>query len=79
MSFSNWVDPMSCCDVFKEDDLVVLILAHTGYLSYRDEMDHFPSLLESRFPHINRIAVYPRQHIPLVLLESEHTAFAPAP
>ena len=79
MAFSNWTDPMSCCDIFKEDDLVILILAHAGYLSYRTEMDHFPSQLENKFPHINRIAVYPRQHIPSVLLESEHSAFASTP
>ena len=79
MAFSNWTDPMSCCNIFKEDDLVILILAHNGYLSYRTEMDHFPSQLENKFPHINRIAVYPRQHIPSVLLESEHSAFASTP
>ena len=32
--FTNWESPMTFCDQVKEDDLIVLISAHVGYISH---------------------------------------------
>jgi hypothetical protein len=76
-SFTDWNNPLSCGDLIKKDDLIVLISAHTGYISHIPVMENLPTRLENRFPHHNRIVVYPKQHLADQLLENEDHIFTP--
>ncbi|MCW1735958.1 cation:proton antiporter [Anaerorudis cellulosivorans] len=75
--FTDWNNPMSCAEYIKEGDLIMLVSAHRGYISYIIGLDHFPTRLETLFPHHNRIIIYPQQHTPNVLLEADHPIFTP--
>lgn len=75
--FTDWNNPMSWAGYIKEGDLIILVSAHRGYISYIMGLDHFPTRLETLFPHHNRIVIYPQQHTPNVLLEADHPIFTP--
>lgn len=75
--FTDWNNPMSWATYIKEEDLIILVSAHRGYISYIMGLDHFPTRLETLFPHHNRIVIYPQQHTPNVLLEADHPIFTP--
>ncbi|WP_352423059.1 cation:proton antiporter [Proteiniphilum sp.] len=75
--FVDWNNPLSCGDLIKKDDLIILISAHVGYISHIPVMESLPTRLENRFPHHNRIVVYPKQHLADQLLESEDHIFIP--
>lgn len=77
-SFKTGGDPMSCGDEIRENDLIILISAHPGYISYNDALDHLPTRLEARFPNHNRIVVYPQQDLPTGLLATDHPIFIPS-
>lgn len=76
-SFTDWNDPLSCGNLIRKDDLIILISAHTGYVSHIPVLENLPSRLESRFPHHNRIVIYPKQHSADQLLESNDHIFIP--
>lgn len=73
--FTNWNSPMSCSDLIKKDDLIILVSAHAGYISHIPVLENLPTRLENRFPHHNRIVVFPKQHLPDLLLENEDHIF----
>ncbi|HOV71620.1 MAG TPA: cation:proton antiporter [Dysgonamonadaceae bacterium] len=75
--FTDWNNPVSWATYIKEGDLIILVSAHRGYISYIMGLDHFPTRLETLFPHHNRIVIYPQQHTPNVLLEADHPIFTP--
>jgi Kef-type K+ transport system membrane component KefB len=75
--FVDWNNPLSCGDLIKKDDLIILISAHKGYISHIPVLESLPSRLENRFPHHNRIVVYPKQHSADQLLENEDHIFIP--
>lgn len=75
--FDDWSNPLSCGDMIKKDDLIILVSAHVGYISHIPVMESLPTRLENRFPHHNRIVVYPKQHLADQLLESEDHIFIP--
>ncbi|WP_294083524.1 cation:proton antiporter [Proteiniphilum sp. UBA5384] len=75
--FEDWSNPLSCGDRIKKDDLIILISAHTGYISHIPVLENLPNRLENRFPHHNRIVVYPKQHLADQLLETDDHIFIP--
>ncbi|MDR0422617.1 MAG: cation:proton antiporter [Proteiniphilum sp.] len=75
--FTDWNNPLSVSSLIRKDDLIILISAHTGYISHLPVLENLPSRLENRFPHHNRIVVYPRQHLADQLLENENHIFIP--
>lgn len=76
-TFVDWGNPMSCGNLIKKDDLIILISAHTGYISHIPVLEGLPVRLENRFPHHNRIVVFPKQHLADQLLESDDHIFIP--
>jgi Kef-type K+ transport system membrane component KefB/nucleotide-binding universal stress UspA family protein len=75
--FTDWNNPMACTEYIKEGDLIVLVSARRGYISYVMALDHLPTRLEYTFPNYNRIVIYPQQHAPDVLLKTDHPIFSP--
>lgn len=75
--FQDWDNPLSCGDQIRKDDLIILISAHSGYISHIPILENLPSRLENRFPHYSRIVVYPKQPLAEQLLESDDYIFIP--
>lgn len=75
--FTDWDNPISCGDQIKEDDLIVLISAHYGYISHLPVLETLPTRLENRFPNHNKIVVYPKRNIAEELLENDDFVFIP--
>ena len=75
--FTDWNNPMACTEYIKEGDLIVLVSARRGYISYVMALDHLPTRLEYTFLNYNRIVIYPQQHAPDVLLKTDHPIFSP--
>lgn len=75
--FTDWDNPMSCGNEIKENDLIVLISAHQGYISHIPVLESLPTRLENRFPNHNKIVVYPKRNIVEELLESDDFIFTP--
>lgn len=75
--FTNWESPMTFCDQVKEDDLIVLISAHVGYISHIPILENLPTKIENRFPHHSRIVIYPKQYVAADLLGAEDFIFTP--
>lgn len=76
--FTDWDNPLICGDLIRKDDIIILISAHSGYISYIPILDNLPTRLESRFPNNSRIVVYPRRQTPDMLLESDDSIFVPS-
>ncbi|MDR1517688.1 MAG: cation:proton antiporter [Dysgonamonadaceae bacterium] len=74
-SFKDWGNPLMCSKLIKKDDIIVLISAHAGYVSHISILDHLPTRLERLFPDYSRIVIYPKQHTPDALLESDDYLF----
>ena len=75
--FTNWESPMTFCDQVNEDDLIVLISAHVGYISHIPILENLPTKIENRFPHHSRIVIYPKQYVAADLLGAEDFIFTP--
>ena len=75
--FTDWENPMTFCDQIKEDDLIVLISAHVGYISHIPILENLPTKLENRFPNHSRIVIYPKQYVADDLLGTEDFIFTP--
>ena len=75
--FEEWNNPLSCGEMIKKDDLIILISAHSGYISHIPILENLPSRLESRFPHHNRIVIYPKRHLSDQLLGNDDHIFIP--
>lgn len=75
--FTDWDNPLSCGDAIKKDDMIILVSAHTGYVSHISALDHLPTRLEARFPNHSRIVIYPKQHVSDQLLSSDDHIFIP--
>ena len=76
--FIEWHDPLSCGDYIKDDDMIIFVSAHQGYLSHMSILDHLPTRLEERFPHHSRIVIFPKQRVVEGLLESDDSLFVPS-
>jgi len=75
--FQDWDNPLSCGDQIRKDDLIILISAHSGYISHMPILESLPNRLESRFPHYSRIVIYPKQQPADQLLGSDNYIFTP--
>lgn len=75
--FVDWSNPMSCGDMIRKDDLIILISARVGYISHIPVLESLPTRLESRFPEYNRLVVYPKQHVADQLIETDDHIFIP--
>lgn len=76
--FIDWANPLSCGELIKEGDMIVLVSAHQGYISYMSILDNLPTRLEERFPHHSRIVVFPKQRVVEGLLGSDDSLFVPS-
>jgi hypothetical protein len=68
---------MECKSFVKPDDLLIVVSAHPGYISYLSILDDIPIRLENNFPNYNRVVIYPQQYTPEHLLDDEHPIFTP--
>lgn len=75
--FTNWANPLTCKGYIKRDDIIVLVSAHTGYVSHLSVLDNLPTRIERFFPDYSRIVIYPKQHIPDMLIENDDHIFIP--
>lgn len=75
--FDNWVNPMTFKDYIKEDDLIILVSAHQGYISHMPVLDSLPGRIENEFPNHNKIVIYPKRYIAEELLETDDFIFTP--
>ncbi len=75
--FYDWDNPLSCGDQIRKDDLIILISAHSGYISHIPVLESMPGRLENRFPHFSRIVIYPKQQLADQLLGSDNYIFIP--
>ncbi len=75
--FTNWDNPLACGDMIRKDDLIILISAHSGYISHIPVLESLPGRLENRFPHFSRIVIYPKQQLADQLLGSDNYIFTP--
>lgn len=46
----------------KEDDMLVVVCARRGAISYQSEMDHIPARVNRHFPENNLIVIFPEQN-----------------
>ena len=60
--FNEWEDILIISRDITEDDLIVLVTARKGSVSYFSLLDNIPSKLEKHFEPNSKIIVYPRQH-----------------
>jgi len=75
--FTNWDNPLACGDMIRKDDLIILISAHSGYISHIPVLESLPGRVENRFPHFRRIVIYPKQQLADQLLGSDNYIFIP--
>lgn len=75
--FVDWSDPMACGAEIKDDDIFVFISAHTGYVSHMPVLDNMPTRIESRFPDVSRIVIFPKRYKIDMLVESDDFIFIP--
>lgn len=71
----NWSNPIACSDLIKNDDLIILISAHQGYISHIPILESLPTRIGNHFPDHSRIVIYPKRHVPDQLLGSEDFIF----
>ncbi|MGI6369200.1 MAG: cation:proton antiporter [Ignavibacteria bacterium] len=74
----EWQNPVLYGDIIKDNDMIIMVSAHQGYISYMPVLDHLPTRLEERYPHHSRIVVYPKQRTIEGLLESDDSIFVPS-
>lgn len=77
VEFNNWNKPFSYKEQLNENDMIILISAHEGYISYLSVLDHLPTRLEGRYPNYSRIVIYPKQHVADTLLAVNDHSFIP--
>ena len=73
--FTNWHDPLSFADEVKEDDMFIFVSAHQGYISHLPVLDNMSTRIESRFPDISRIVIFPKRYTADALVESNEYIF----
>jgi hypothetical protein len=57
--FSDWDDFFVLSKHINDTDLIVLVSARKGSVSYFNQLDKLPSKLEKHFPLVSKIIVYP--------------------
>ncbi|MGI6074269.1 MAG: cation:proton antiporter [Fermentimonas sp.] len=59
--FNSWDDSDICAGKIKENDLIVLISAHNGYISHIPVLEMLPTRIENAYPDNNKIVIYPKK------------------
>ena len=75
--FDDWENPMSFAEHIKDDDLIILVSAHSGYISHIPVLESMPSRMENSFPNHSRIVIYPKQYVAHDLLGTDDYIFTP--
>jgi hypothetical protein len=57
--FNDWDDFFVLSKHINDTDLIVLISARKGSISYFKQLDKLPPKLEKHFPLVSKIIVYP--------------------
>lgn len=61
VEFTAWENIMSLSEDIHQDDILVLISARKGSVSYLNSLDHLPSKIEKQFEKYSRIILFPQQ------------------
>lgn len=77
IELTDWEDPLSFCNEVKKDDIIILVSAHQGYISYLASLENLPNRLERRYPNYSRIVIYPKQNAEFNILENQGSIFTP--
>lgn len=73
--FSDWEDFLILAKYIDEDDLIILVAARRGSISYQDAMEKLPPKLEKYFAQNTLILIYPQPLRETELqLEEEHSS-----
>jgi Kef-type K+ transport system membrane component KefB len=62
INFTDWEDVLILGRDIKAEDLVIIINARKGSVSYQPTFESIPGKLEKHFADQSKILVYPRQH-----------------
>ncbi|MBK8052104.1 MAG: cation:proton antiporter [Saprospiraceae bacterium] len=60
--FNDWEDILIIGRDITQEDLIVMVMARKGSVSYISTLDSIPSKIEKHFENNSKILVYPRQH-----------------
>jgi Kef-type K+ transport system membrane component KefB len=60
--FDEWEDFLVLARHIHPDDMLVLVSARQGAVSYLNILENLPAKLEKHFEHNSRVIVYPQQH-----------------
>lgn len=60
-TFVDWEDFFILARVIHTDDLIVLVSARKGSVSYLGTLENLPAKLEKHFEYNNKIVIYPQQ------------------
>ncbi len=63
VEFYDWSKPLSWCNNIREDDMLFLVSAHSGYISHISTLDNLPTRLEKRFVNTSKIVIYPKKNV----------------
>lgn len=58
---NEWEELADLAPRMDEDELLVVVTARPGFISYRSEMDQLPSLIHERFSNTSVMLLYPDQ------------------
>ncbi len=59
--FVLWDNPLSCVEHIKNNDMIIIVSAHSGCVSHIPVLDNLPYRLAQRFPNQSRIVIFPKQ------------------
>jgi Kef-type K+ transport system membrane component KefB len=60
--FYDWEDILIIGREISSEDLIVMIMARKGSVSYLNTLENIPSKIEKHFEKNSKIMIYPRQH-----------------
>lgn len=58
--FNDWEDFLIVSRELSDSDLIVMVSARKGYISYNSHLDKLPEKLEKHFPDVNKVIIYPQ-------------------
>lgn len=62
VEFLAWENILALSNNITKDDILVLISARKGSVSYISTLEHLPARIEKQFEHYSRIILFPQQH-----------------
>jgi hypothetical protein len=68
--FTDWEDFLILSREIQTDDLLVMVSARKGAVSYINALDNIPMKLEKHFESNNKLIIYPQQNIHHLINES---------